>query len=81
MQIYKDAKDFIYKMVDIALGHSESVVLSGVFPLKQSTEEYELLAKFHNAEFSIITCTESFGSIHNVPLFVINKITEIFETF
>jgi hypothetical protein len=81
MQIYKDAKDFIYKIVDIALSRGESVALSGVFPLKKSTEEYELLAEFHNAEFNIITCIENFGSIHNVPLFVINKMTADFETF
>lgn len=80
LQLWERACEWVQCMVDCALSRQENVLVSDVFPLMSSILPYRDLAEQHGAELKIVTCTEQFGNIHRVPMFVLQKMRNSFET-
>ena len=78
-QLWGAACDFVLKMTDVALARGENVVVSDVFPKLASLRPYREVAAAHGASFRCITCDDSFGSVHSIPVFVLKKMRNEFE--
>ncbi len=78
-QLWNRACQWVEILTDFALARQESVVVSDVFATLAEIEPYRRLAEIHGAEFRIITCEERFGSVHRVPVTIINEMREKFE--
>lgn len=79
-QIRPIAEQLLYQLVSTALCKKESVVLTEVFPTKDSLHLYMELAAYHNLQPTIITLTNSsYDSIHNVPKHVFDRLAETFD--
>ncbi len=79
MQLWKEACDWVYKMVDFALARGEKVVVSDVFCTAAELEPYYQLAEAHGIAPRVITCRGTFGSIHHVPVTVYQRMKRDFE--
>jgi predicted kinase len=78
-ELREDAKKWVFTMADCALARGESVVVSDVMPKLSSLEPFRELAEAHKAKLTVITCKESFGNVHGVPLTVLKAMKEAFE--
>lgn len=78
-QIWTQALTWVYMMTDFALSRGENVVITDVFPNEQDIAPYKQLAKYHGADFKIITRTKNYGSIHHVPKTIFDEMSDQFE--
>lgn len=79
MQLLAQAKQFLKNTVDLALARGKRVTVTGVFPSHASYLPLIDLAIYHGAEYEVITCTLNKKTIHNVPMFALAKMREMFE--
>lgn len=81
LQLWEKACNWVWTMADFALARGERVVVSDVFPKVAELDRYRRLAKSHAADFAVITCTDSFGDVHQVPVTVLNEMRAMFEVY
>lgn len=79
LQLWSRACDLVQCLVDCALSRQENVLVSDVFPCLEDVQPYQDLAQQHGAKFKIVTCTEQFGNIHRVPMFILKQMRESFK--
>lgn len=79
LQLWDQAQRFVFQLADFALARREQVVVTDVFPRLDQIAPYADLAKQHGASFGVITCTEQFGNVHNVPITVVEQMRSQFE--
>lgn len=61
------------------LNQGANVAVANTFITKRSVVPYYELAQEFGAEFEIITLTDDFGTVHDVPEDVLNKMKDAFE--
>jgi predicted kinase len=62
-----------------ALAKKKNVVVSNTFTTIEEMRPYIEMSRKHDAELHILECRRSFGSIHNVPHAVIEKMSKRWE--
>jgi len=78
-QIWDEAVSFIEKLADFSLSRKKNVVVCDVFPTLNSMNNLQKIAEFHKASVVIKTTDESFNSVHDVPLCIIEKMKILWE--
>lgn len=79
-QLWGEACRWVQFMTDCALARGEDVVVSDVFPCLSDLDPYYEIATAHGAEVKVIVAEGTYGNTHNVPLFVLNRMKEAFES-
>lgn len=62
-----------------ALQHGKSVIVSNTFTTRREAQPYLSMAEKLGISYEIVTLTDNYGSIHNVPQETINKMQARFE--
>lgn len=70
---FPEAVKWCYTLCDTALSEGLSVIVSDVFLALKDIEPYFELIKHHGCKFKIIECTHYRGSVHNAPLWQIER--------
>jgi len=78
-QLWSQACRWVHHMADLTLARGHKVVVSDVFPRLDDIQPYADLATFHGVGFTVIECTARHGSIHNVPLFEVERLRAAHE--
>lgn len=81
LQLWDKACRWVWTMADFALARGERVVVTDVFPRLAEIEPYRQLAVSHGADFAVITCSDSFGDVHQVPVTVLDEMRAAFEVY
>lgn len=66
-------------MTKRALCENKSVVVSNTFVERWEIEPYYQLAKHFSAEFQVIECCHTYGSIHDVPKSIVSSMRSRWE--
>lgn len=77
--VAKYAHQMCLSLAAYLLWHDESVVVSNTFVNQEEIDPYLEMAHHCKASVSIIACRESYGSIHDVPDDVIEKMKSCWE--
>ena len=77
----KDAHRRCHRLAEAALQQGQSIVVSNTFTRIWEMSGYFNLAQDYSAEVRVIRCAGEFGSVHDVPDSVINKMRERFEDY
>lgn len=77
----KDAHEWCFNMFSWAIDSGVDVVVSNTFTRVWEFHRYILLAMQHNYDISVIRLESQFGSIHNVPEYVMRGMEERFEDY
>jgi|LakMenEpi03Aug12_release.lakeMendotaPanAssembly.Ray.scaffolds.fasta_scaffold897263_1 predicted kinase len=75
-----DAHKWCQTATFFALSAGYTVVVSNTFTTKKEIEPYITIANNLKIPFEILTLTENYGNIHNVPQHTLNKMQNRFET-
>jgi predicted kinase len=75
----KEAHTWCQEQVEMALAMGQNVVVSNTFVKLIEMQPYKELAKKYMARLSILECNGEYGSIHNVPQEIIEKMKENWE--
>lgn len=75
------AHEWCRTMTERALDEGYTVIVSNTFTTKFETQPYLDMAKKKNIPIEIILMTENYGSIHDVPQNVMEKMRKRFEYF
>lgn len=73
------AHEWCQNSTKTALQHGKTAVVSNTFTTRWEVEPYLLMAERLGIPYEIITLTDNYGSIHNVPQETINKMQARFE--
>lgn len=73
------AHEWCRKTVFLAINSGLSVVVSNTFTTKREIQPYINIAKGAGVEYEILTMNGQYGSIHNVPADVIEKMRARWE--
>lgn len=77
----KYAHEWCFEVVRHALlTREENVAVSNTFTQKWEAEKYLDLCRMTGVEVEVITCTEAYGSVHDVPEASMQKMRERFVT-
>lgn len=72
------AHQWCFSATETALQKGYTVIVSNTTTTQKEAQPYIDLAKKLNAEIEIITLTENYGNIHNVPQETLNKMQSRF---
>lgn len=75
-----EAHEWCQEETDDTLDFGLSVIVSNTFTRKSEMQPYIDLAEKHGAEIEIIEATGNYGSVHNVPEEVVQKMRDRWET-
>jgi hypothetical protein len=78
-QLWRQAEWFTRAMVDRALARGERVVVTDVLATVAEVAGYVELAKAHGATFRVVCSRRRFGSVHRVPVYVVERMREAWE--
>ena len=76
-----EAHKVCQKKADDALATYRNVVVSNTFTTMKEMQPYLALAKIHGRPVTVIHCEGQYGSIHNVPEVVIQKMRDRWEAY
>jgi predicted kinase len=77
----KDAHDWCFKTACILMNNGYNVVVSNTFTRVSKMQNYLDHAKSVNILVNVIRMNNDFGSIHNVPVEVIQNMKDRFEDY
>jgi predicted kinase len=85
-QLWDDVHDLTFRLVDFALARNENVIVSDVFPNRESLMRYIRLSEAHDSNLDIITIKSSvfdskfkMRNTHGVPLTVLSEMQSNFD--
>lgn len=70
------AHEWCIRNVEDAMFHNVDVIVSNTFTRPREMEDYLVTAERLDVEMFIIECTNSYGSIHNVPSKTMSKMRD-----
>lgn len=72
--------ELVSEFVEKCLQTGSDCVVTGVFSTHRSYQPLIELGRLYRAKIEVKTCTSNYGSIHNVPSDVIEKMRKEFES-
>ena len=72
-QLWDNAVDFVHALADSVLSKGLPVVVADVFPSEAYLMPFRRIAEHCGAPVRVYTMADTFGSVHNVPAFVVRR--------
>ena len=74
-----DAHNYCRSLVCFHLFHDENIAVANTFVNQEQLDPYIDIARRYGAKIKLITCTGSYGNVHDVPEDVIERMKSLWE--